>query len=114
VLDETSYLQALYLYLGAAGAFLLYMSWILARYWRAAWVCFTVLLMAALLLTPAYPDPTITTFAPALIVALFESMINGVDAAQHAVKPLGFMLCLALVLSLLLRFTLFRKHSQAD
>jgi uncharacterized membrane protein len=93
VLDETSYLQALYLYLGAAGAFLL---------------------MAALLLTPAYPDPTITTFAPALIVALFESMINGVDAAQHAVKPLGFMLCLALVLSLLLRFTLFRKHSQAD
>ncbi|MFT6052748.1 MAG: hypothetical protein ACI9B9_002403, partial [Halioglobus sp.] len=58
--------------------------------------------------------PTITTFAPALIVALFESMINGVDAARHAVKPLGFMLGLALLLSLLLRFTLFRKPSQAD
>lgn len=114
MLDESSYLQALYLYVGAAGAFLLYMGWILKRYWSAAWVCFTVLFMAALLLTPAYPEPTITTFAPALIVALFESMINGVDAARHAVKPLVFMLFLALTVSLLLRFTLFRKPANAD
>ena len=92
MLDESSYLQALYLYVGAAGAILLYLGWILKRYWSGAWVCFTVLLMAALLLTPAYPSPAISTLAPAIIVALFESMVNGVDAANHAVKPLVFML----------------------
>lgn len=113
MLDENSYLQALYLYLGAAGAILLYLSWILKRYWSSAWVCFTVLVLAALLLTPAYPAPTISTFAPALIVALFETMINDVDAAMHAIKPLLFMLGLAVVLSLIFRFTFFRKSSTA-
>ena len=114
MLDDTSYQQALYLYLGAGAAFLLYMGWILNRYWSAAWSCFATLVVAALLLTPAYPSPTITTFAPALVVALFESVINGTEAARHAVKPLAFMVCLAILVSLLLRFILFRKPAKAD
>ena len=114
MLDESSYLDALYLYVGAACAFIVYMGWILKRYWSAAWVSFVVLLVAALLLTPAYPSPSISTFAPALIVAIFESLINGVDAARHAIKPLMFMIGLSFVVSLLLRFTLFRKTSAAE
>ena len=110
MLSESSYLTAIYIYLGAAGALLIYLAWILSRYWRAAWVALVVLLCAALLLTPAYPDPQISTMAPAFVVAVFEGLINGPEAAQHAIKPLGYMVGLALIVALLLRLTLFRTR----
>ena len=114
MLSESSYLSALYVYLGAAIAIVLYLAWILGRQWqwRAAWVTLVVLLSAALLLTPAYPDPSVKTFAPALIVAIFESLINGPEAARHAVKPLVFMAGLALILTVLLKLTLFRTPAK--
>ena len=40
-----------------------------------------VLLSAALLLTPAFPQPGVDTMAPALIVAGFEFLLNGPEAA---------------------------------
>ena len=109
MLSESSYLTAIYSYLGAASVLLIYLAWILSRYWRAAWVVFAVLLCAALLLTPAYPDPGVTTMAPALVVAVFEGLINGPEAAQHAIKPLAYMSGLALIVALLLGLTLSRK-----
>jgi hypothetical protein len=108
VLSESSYLTAIYTYVGAAVALLIYLTWVLSRYWGKAWVTLVVLICAALLLTPAHPDAEISTFAPALIVAVFEGLINGPEAAQHAIKPLTYLLALALLLSLLLRITLFR------
>jgi len=111
VLSESSYLTAIYTYLGAAGTLLIYLAWILHHHWRAAWVTLTVLICAALLFTPAYPDPQVTTMAPALVVAIFEGLINGPEAAQHAIKPLVYMTGLALVISILLRFTLFRRRA---
>jgi hypothetical protein len=108
VLSESSYLTAIYTYVGAAFVLLIYLAWILSRYWRNAWVAFVVLISAALLLTPANPDAQITTFAPALIVAIFEGLISGPEAAQHAIKPLTYMLTLALLLSIVLRITVFR------
>ncbi len=108
MLSESSYLTAMYTYVGASVALLLYLAWILGRHWRAAWVTLVVLLSAALLLTPAYPDAEVTTLAPALIVAIFEGLIHGPEAARHAIKPLSFMLGLALFISLALRLTVFR------
>jgi hypothetical protein len=108
VLSESSYLTAIYTYVGAAFVLLIYLAWILSRYWRNAWVALVVLISAALLLTPANPDAQITTFAPALIVAIFEGLISGPEAAQHAIKPLTYMLTLALLLSIILRITVFR------
>ena len=110
MLSESSYLAAIYTYIGAASTLLIYLAWILSRYWRAGWVALTVLLCAALLLTPAYPDAGVTTMAPALIVVAFEGLINGPEAAQHAIKPLGYMAGLALLVAILLRLTLFRKR----
>ena len=112
MLSESSYLTAIYTYLAAAGAIVLYLAWILGRkwQWRAGWVTLVVLLSAALLFTPAYPDPSIKTFAPALIVVVFESLINGPEAAQHAVKPLMYMAGLALIVTVLLRLTFFRTR----
>ncbi len=114
MLSDSSYLTAMYTYLGAASAFLVYLALILRRNWkwRGAWVALMVLIAAALLLTPAYPDANIATLAPALVVAIFEGLINGPEAAQHAIRPLAYMLGLALLLSGVLRLTVFRSREQ--
>jgi hypothetical protein len=114
MLSDSSYLTAMYTYLGAGCAFLVYLVLILKRnwQWQGGWVTLVVLIAAALLLTPAYPDASIETLAPALVVAIFEGLINGPEAAQHAIRPLAYMLGLALVLSILLRLTVFRRREK--
>jgi len=110
VLDHTSYLFAIYVYVGAALLILICVAWWLGRRWRAAWTAFAVLLAAALLLTPAYPQPGVETMAPALIVAGFQFFIEGYDAAGHALRPLAFMCGAAVLMSLLLGLTVLRRR----
>lgn len=114
MLSDSSYLTAMYVYLGAGSAFLVYLVLILKRnwQWRGAWVTLVVLIAAALMLTPAYPDANIQTLAPALVVAIFEGLINGPEAAQHAIRPLTYTLALALLLSIVLRLTVFRRRQK--
>ena len=116
MLSDSSYLTAMYTYLGAAGGFLVYLVLILRRnwQWRAGWVALVVLIAAALMLTPAYPDAQIQTLAPALVVAIFEGLINGPEAAQHAIRPLAFMLGLALLLSIVLSLSVFRRRQKKN
>lgn len=109
MLSESSYLTAIYSYCAAAVAILLIMGWWLGRHWRAAWVAFTVLLLAAVLLTPAHPNADTPTYAPALVVATFESLTNGPEAARHAFKPLAATSALAAGLAILLRLVVFRR-----
>jgi hypothetical protein len=111
VLDENSYLMAIYVYVGSAVVMLIYLGWWLARHWRPAWVALVVLLMAALLLTPAFPKPGVTTMAPALIVAAFQFATDGPEAAEHALRPLIFLSGVAVVLALLLKMTFFRRRT---
>jgi hypothetical protein len=111
VLSESSYLTALYAYIGAGIAMMLYLAFWLRKYWSAGTVTLLVLLAGALLLTPAYPREGVTTFAPALIVAGFQWATEGQEAAGHALRPLGAALAVACVVSLLLRLTLFRRAS---
>jgi hypothetical protein len=111
VLSESSYLTAIFSYTAAACALLLYLGWWLARYWSAAWVAFTVLFLAALLLTPAHPNAEVTTYAPALVVAVFETLTHGPESARHALRPLGVMTAVALALAIVLRLFVFRRGS---
>ena len=111
MLSESSYLTAIYTYVGAACAILLILGWWLARHWRAWLVALVVLLGAALLLTPAYPREGVDTLAPALIVAGFLLFTDGYAAAEHALRPLGFMSGLAVGAALLLQLTLFRRRA---
>lgn len=109
MLSDESYMLAIYVYTGAAGLLLLCLMWWL-RKWSAGWASLVVLLSAALLLTPAYPKEGVATLAPALIVAGFQLFTDGYAAAQHALRPLGFMCGAAVVLALLLRLVFFRKR----
>ena len=110
MLTDNAYLTAIYVYVGAAIVGLLYLAWWLSRHWRPGWVTLVVLVLAALLLTPAYPKSGVSTMAPALIVAAFQIATQGVDAANHALRPLIFMSGLAIVFALLLNMTLFRRR----
>ena len=106
MLTEVSYHTAIYAYTGSALLALLFMVWWLRRSWGRGWRLLLLLAGAALLLTPAYPQEGVDTLAPALVVAAFQILTDGVDSAMHALRPLAAMLALALVLTLLLRFTL--------
>ena len=109
MLSESSYLTAMYVYIGSAVVILLYLCWWLARHWRPGWVALVVLLAAALLLTPAYPREGATTLAPALLVAVFQVVTDGLEGARHALRPLALSLAAAVVLAILLRLTVFRR-----
>ncbi|MEZ5502592.1 MAG: hypothetical protein R3E50_07975 [Halioglobus sp.] len=111
MLNEHSYLTAVYIYVGAASVLLAYIGWWLSRHWRPAWIALAVLLLAALLLTPAYPKAGVTTMAPALIVAVFQVATAGPEAASHALRPLIFMCGVAVVAALMLKVIFFRQHS---
>jgi O-antigen ligase len=110
MLSQESYPLALYVYLGAGGAFLLCLGWWLGRSWGAGWAVLLVLLSAALLLTPAYPNADTDTLAPAIVVAGFQFFTEGPEAAEHALRPLGAACLAALVLAASLRFTVFRRR----
>ncbi len=113
MLSESSYLMAMYIYVGSACVMLLYLAWWLGRHWRPGWVALTVLLAAALMLTPAYPKEGVDTMAPALIVAVFQLFTDGYAAAEHALRPLGIMSALAAGVALLLRLIVFRGSSSS-
>lgn len=111
MLSESSYLTALYVYIGAALAMMLLLGWWLRR--SPGIALLAVLLCGALLLTPAYPREGVETFAPALVVAAFQWVNEGMEAAMHALRPLAFLSLAAVVLALLLRLTLFRRRRVA-
>ncbi|MEZ5572345.1 MAG: hypothetical protein R3E64_10000 [Halioglobus sp.] len=113
MLSESSYLAAIYIYVGSACMILLYLAWWLSRHWHPGFVTLVVLLLAAILLTPAYPKAGVETMAPALIVAVFQFATQGAGAAAHAVRPLIFMSGLAIITSVLLTVIFFRRHKVA-
>ncbi len=113
MLNDSSYHIALATYLGAGFLAVLLLAWWLLRRWPGFPSLLFVLLGAALVLTPAYPGEGVTTLAPALIVAGFTIFTEGVESAEHAIRPLVAAGGAALVAALILRFTLFRRGRPA-
>ncbi|MFV8817396.1 hypothetical protein [Haliea sp. E17] len=113
MLSDSSYHTAMAVYLGAGALAVLLLAWWLLRRWPGFPSLLLVLLSAALLLTPAYPKEGVTTFAPALVVAAFQYMTAGAEAAQHALRPLVAASLVALLLAVLLRFTVLRRARQS-
>jgi len=111
MLTGGSYQLAMATYLGAAGLALLLLAWWLRRWpLLASWLCCSG---AALLLLPAYPEPGMETMAPALIVAAFQFGTEGLEAAMHALRPLGVALLAAQVPGLAIGAWLRRRRAAA-
>ena len=89
MLTEASYHTAIYAYTGAALVALLSLVWWLRRSWSRAWRLLLLLAGAALLLTPAYPQEGVDTLAPALVVAAFQILTDGVDSGISPGVTLG-------------------------
>ena len=110
MIQDRRYFIALAVYLGSALLALCCLFWWLRRSWQPVWRWLLLLTGLALLLTPAYPYEGVDTLAPALVVAGFQILTAGPEAAQHALRPLGAALGAALVLTLLLRILFLRRQ----
>jgi hypothetical protein len=110
MLDEQTYMIAIYLYAGAACLVALCLAWWVGRGWGPGWGTLFSLLAAAVLLTPAYPAEGVDTMAPALVVAGFLVFTDGPEAAQHAIRPLAYFSGAAVVLAVLLKLVFFRRR----
>ena len=102
MLTDTSYMYAIYIYLGS-GFLLSVLLTYLIRHWLTSGIRVTLFLISlSVFLIPAYPADGVETMAPAVIVAAFQFFTNGIDAAAHAVRPLTLGVIFSLFLSLLL------------
>ena len=98
VLETGTYINALLIYSLAAVIALLVMVWWLVKLGGGRfWIALLFWLGAAVLLTPAYANMQAGTFAPAVLVAVFQTVFFGVETAIHAIRPLGFAMGLAIV-----------------
>lgn len=88
MLTDSAYQLALIIYVASALiALILFNLWMLSGRSAALKVLLT-LPLAALLLTPAYIQPGAETLAPALVVLAFQWLNQGVEVAEHALRPL--------------------------
>lgn len=109
-MTTTAYQIAMGTYLLAALLALILLGWWLRRRWGPGRRALLLLSGAAILLIPAYPHAGVDTLAPALVVTAFQVLTTGdVSEASHALRPLGVGLGAAVLLSALLRLTLWRR-----
>ena len=75
-------------------------------FWTRSWIpgglrVVLFLVFAALALTPAHPAPDVQTWAPAIVVAGFELLTNGTDAALRPLRSVLAAEAIAVALCLL-------------
>lgn len=112
MLTNDSYMIAWLIYaLAAVGALLLLNLWL--RNSLGGVGRFNLLLvLAAMVLTPAYPDTVVETWAPAIFVTGFDLLTHGPESAMRALRPILVMVALSLVICLVL--TLLRRMTRRD
>lgn len=95
MLTVESYQMAWVVYFGATlVALLILYGWMGARLGAVSRLC-VLLLLAGLALAPAHPLPDQNTWAPAIFVAVFELLTDGLEAARPALQSLLMALVLA-------------------
>lgn len=100
MLETSSYISALFAYsLAAFVALLVMVWWLLKLGWGRFLIALLFWLGAAVLLTPAYANMDVETFAPAILVAVFQTAFFGLDTAMHAIRPLGVAMGVAVVIA---------------
>ena len=97
MLTPESYISAWVVYVLAVCAGI----WLLDGWFRGlggSWRLAIALVLAALALAPAHPDPGGDTWAPAIFVLGFDLLTDGVEAAGRSLQPLLAGQAIALVL----------------
>ncbi len=102
MLTDESYQMAWMVYIGAGIAALVYFYFLLGPRLSAALRLGIVLILAALVLTPAHPAEDIATWAPAIFVSGFELLTNGPEAAARPFRSLLAAQGIAVALCLLI------------
>ena len=102
MLTEDSYITAWVVYGLATACGLLVLNHWLRHAMGVGARSLLLLLLGGLALAPAYPDPSGATWAPALFVAAFTLLTDGVEAAMPAFRSLGAGAALGVVCALLL------------
>ncbi len=103
MLTDESYLIAWTVYLaGTLGALLVLNGW--TKKSVAVGLRSTVLLvLAALALAPAHPVENASSWAPAIFVASFDLLTDGLEVAMRSLRSLTMGVVIALVLGLVLQ-----------
>lgn len=96
MLTDSGYYTGLAVYVTSGLLALALINLVFLRPVRWGTRCLVTLPLAALLLTPAYIAAGATTFAPALVVAAFQWLSAGPEAAEHALRPLALFFGVAL------------------
>ena len=117
MLESSSYYFALSVVATTAIVALIWMrGWLRALGLGRFWVGLLCWWGAALLLTPAYATSSAETFAPAIIVAIFQLALHDLPSAMHAIRPLMATLTAATLVAViqgaLTYFARRRKRSQ--
>jgi hypothetical protein len=104
VLTAASYHTAWAIYaMATLGFLLLVRHWLRPRVGPGTQVTL-LLLLAALALTPAQVSPELASYAPAVVVLVFDWLTHGSESVLRPLEPMLLMFLLALGLGLL--FTL--------
>lgn len=115
MLTEGSYQSALWVYaLAAIAALAMFNLWFLPRAARWRLRVALTLPLAALLLTPASIAPGADTLAPALVVAAFQWLGEGREAAIYALRLLGLSGAVALLLAVALPVAAARMRKRRE
>ena len=116
MLTAESYIMAWTVYMVATliGLLILYL-WIGPRMSAGARLTL-LLLLAAMALTPARPDANLASWAPAVIVAAFDLLTDGTEAALRPLRPMLIMSAMSLALCLFIflgrRWRVRGRHSE--
>ena len=107
MLTTGSYITAWLIYMAAVTGLVIATPSVLRIFKSAKFILLFRLLLAALLLTPVASAPGVETFAPAIMVGVFELFVGSEDAAR-SVLPLLFGVSVVSIIWLLLYLTIRR------
>lgn len=103
MLTDESYLIAWAVYLvGTLGALLILNAWTAKRV-AVGWRSTVLLVLAALALAPSHPVEDASSWAPAIFVASFDLLTDGLEVAMRSLRSLAMGVVMALALALILQ-----------
>lgn len=114
MLTDESYTLALWVWGLSGGLAVLYWGWFLRRRCAPFWWVFLVLSAAVVLLFPAPASTEATTWAPAVLVAVFGAATGAMESVVALWQRLGIGIAAAFTIALCLQLLWFRRRNRSE